>query len=46
MGRWKIRKREPVVLVRAILARTATVMNLVRFEPSGRASAAAAKAGR
>jgi hypothetical protein len=34
MGYWKIRKRQPVVLLRAILGKTNTMMTLVQFEPT------------
>ena len=34
MGYWKIRKRQPAVLLRAILGKSNTTMTLVRFEPT------------
>lgn len=38
MGYWKMRKRQPVVLLRAILGKSNTTMTLVRFEPTSETS--------
>ncbi len=34
MGYWKMRTRQPAVLIRAILGKSNTTMTLVRFEPN------------
>jgi hypothetical protein len=39
MGHWKIRKRQPAVLLRAIVGKTNTNIGLMRFEQTNAASA-------